>query len=122
MATNPVRLTADDLLQLPVPPHLLGYELVDGQVVEVTPATPRHGRINGELYRRIANFLESSGTSGRVYIDAGYVLSLARDRERTRAPDVSFVSASTLERHGGEPEHGWFRLVPDLVIEIDSPG
>jgi Uma2 family endonuclease len=122
MATNPVRLSADDVWEMAVPPHLLGYELVDGQVVEVTPATPRHGRIAVELSRRMANYLESSGVFGHVYVDAGYVLGLARDRERMRAPDVSFVSAATLGLHGGEPQHGWFRLVPDLAIEIDSPG
>ncbi len=122
MATNPVRFSADDLLHVPVPPHLLGYELVDGQLVEVTPAWPRHGRITGELVHRIADHLERSAVAGHVYIDAGYVLGLARDRERMRAPDVSFVSAATLAEHGGEPERGWFRLIPDLAIEVDSPG
>jgi Uma2 family endonuclease len=26
-----------------------------------------------------------------------------------------------LRASGGEPERGWYRLVPDLVVEIDSP-
>ncbi len=122
MATNPVRLNADDVSELPVPPHLLGYELVDGQVVEVTPATPKHGRIAVEISLQLRKHLDSSSVSGHVYVDAGYVLGLARDRERMRAPDVSFVSSATLDQHGGEPERGWFRLVPDLVVEIDAPG
>jgi Uma2 family endonuclease len=43
------------------------------------------------------------------------------DPERLRGPDISFVSAERIQSTGGEPDRGWFRLVPDLVVEIDSP-
>lgn len=50
------------------------------------------------------------------------MLDLPYDPERLRGPDVSFVSDERIRSSGGEPEHGGFRLVPDLVVEIDSPG
>jgi Uma2 family endonuclease len=43
------------------------------------------------------------------------------DPERLRGPDISFVSAERIQSTGGEPDRGWFRLVPDVVVEIDSP-
>jgi hypothetical protein len=39
MATNPMPIyTADEVLHLPIPPDLSGYELVDGEVEPVSPA------------------------------------------------------------------------------------
>jgi Uma2 family endonuclease len=121
VATNPVRFTADDVFDLPVPPHLRGYELVDGQLVEVSAATLPHGRMIAEISRRLLNFLDANDVRGGVYADGGYVLGLPQDRERLRAPDVSFVTQATLARYGGEPERGFARFVPDFAIEVDSP-
>jgi Uma2 family endonuclease len=116
-------LIADDLIDLEVPDHLRGYELVDGELVEVSRPGARHGRIAAQIARYIANHIEEHGAGGEVYVDAGYVLNLRRDPERLRSPDLSYVSPATLAAHGGEPR-GWFRLppAPDLVVEIDSPG
>ena len=32
------------------------------------------------------------------------------------------MSDERLRRAGGESDRGWFRVAPDLVIEVDSPG
>jgi Uma2 family endonuclease len=117
-----MRLTADDLLEIPVPDQLRGYELVDGELVEVSLVSPPHGRIAAQVARHIGNHIEEHRLAGHVYVEAAYVLALQRDPERLRGPDVSYVSEAALGRHGGEPERGWFRLVPDLVVEVDSPG
>lgn len=122
MATNPKRFTADDLWDMPVPDHLLGYELVDGELVEVSPPALPHARIAATICRLIGSYIEDHRLGGEVYVEGGYVLGLARDPERMRGPDVSYVSEARLQRYGGEPEHGWARFVPDLAIEIDSPG
>jgi Uma2 family endonuclease len=122
MATNPMRLSADDVLEIPIPDHLRGYELVDGELVEVSLVSPPHGRIAVQMGHRLLSHIEQHGIGGQVYAEAGYVLRLPRDPERLRGPDVSYVSQATLDAHGSEPEKGWFRLVPDLVVEIDSPG
>src|SRR5687767_1151809 len=110
MATKAMRIhSADDILLVPVPPGLLGYELVDGKLVEVMPGGQRHGRIAGEMYQLITNHIRDHGIAGTTYVDAGYVLGLRRDPERMRGPDVSFVSQARLDRLGGERETGFMR-------------
>lgn len=116
-----MRLSADDVLEIPIPDHLRGYELVDGELVEVSLVSPPHGRIAAQVARHLGNHIEEHGIPGRVYVEAGCVLALAHDPERLRGPDVSYVSEETLQARGGEPKKGWFRLVPDLVVEVDSP-
>jgi Uma2 family endonuclease len=117
-----MRLTADDVLDIPVPDHLSGYELVDGELVEVSLPSPPHARLVAQVTYQLMKFIEEHGLGGVVYGEVGVVLPLRRDPERLRGPDASYVSAGTLAAHGGEPGQGWFRLVPDLVIEVDSPG
>lgn len=122
LARIPMRLSADDVLEIPVPGHLRGYELENGELVEVSLVSPPHGRIVAQVARHLANHVEEHGSPGRVYVEAGCVLALGHDPERLRGPDVSYVSKETLRPRGGEPTKGWFRLVPDLVVEVDSPG
>jgi Uma2 family endonuclease len=116
-----MRLTADDVLDIAVPDHLRGYELVDGELVEVSLVSPPHGRIAMKVAQHLLNYIDEHAIAGEVYGDAGYVLPLRRDPERLRGPDVSYVSHETMQARGGEPKRGWFRLVPDLVVEVDSP-
>lgn len=122
MATNFMRLTADDVLDIPVPPHLRGYELVDGELVEVTLVSFMHGCIAAELAIRIGTHVRAQGVDGQVCVEGGYVLRLPQDPERLRGPDVSYVSGANLRASGGAPAHGFARFVPDLVVEVDSPG
>lgn len=84
--------------------------------------SPPHGRIAAQVARHLANYVEERGSPGRVYVEAGCVLGLERDPERLRGPDISYVTEAKLRERGGEPARGWFRLVPDLVVEMDSPG
>jgi Uma2 family endonuclease len=121
LAKKPMRLTADDVLDIEVPGHLRGYELVDGELVEVSLVSPPHGRIAMKVGHHLLTHIEEHGIAGEVYGEAGYVLALRRDPERLRGPDVSYVSHETMLAKGGEPKRGWFRLVPDLVVEVDSP-
>lgn len=39
---------------------------------------------------------------------------------RVRKPDLAFVRRGRLP--GGQPEQGWLTVVPDLVVEVISPG
>jgi Uma2 family endonuclease len=120
MATQPRRLRADDLPHiLPEDPAVSGYELVDGELVPVMPANPRHGELIVEIAALLRTFVKAEQL-GRVFVDAWVRLGLERDPERVRAPDVAFVSNPKLRESGGVP-HDYFRVVPDLVVEIQSP-
>ena len=119
MGTRSRILSADDVLDVPVPAGLSGYELVDGQLVPVMQASLLHARLLVEVARRLANHVIDHGLPGTVFSDGGVVLRLLRDPERMRAPDVMYVENSKLE--GTNPER-LFRVVPDLAIEIDLTG
>lgn len=110
-------LTADQLLSLPVPPGLLGYELVMGEPVEVSPASFVHARLIVRVGYLLEAWVQANGLEGAVVSDAGFVLGLSHDPERTRAPDVAYVGAATLEANP-DPER-LMRGVPELAVEID---
>ena len=118
MAMNPRRIrSADEILDLEIPPGLSGYEFVDGELVPVTPASHEHGRLIIEVGRRLANHVEAAGLPADVASDGGIVLGLPQDRERMRAPDVAYISHARLE--GLDPERFVRGAVPEFVIEID---
>lgn len=118
MATHSTAaFTADDVLDLPLPDGVSGYEFVDGQPVPVMPASIIHGRLIIKVGYRLEKYVIEHGLGGTVYSDAGFVLGLPRDPERMRGPDVVYVDRSKVETHP-DPER-LFRCAPDLAIEID---
>jgi Uma2 family endonuclease len=120
MATQPRRLRADDLPRIPVDdPDIVGYELVDGSLVPVMPANPQHSELIVEVSAILRSFVRAHRL-GRVFADPWVRLGLSRDRERVRAPDVAFFSNERLQQSGGVPDD-FFRVVPDLTVEIFSP-
>lgn len=120
MATQPRRLRADDLPHITVEdPALSGYELVDGELVPVMGANPPHAELILEVGALLRAFVKRRKL-GRVFVDPWVRLALPRDPERVRAPDVAFVAAEKLRQSGGVPDD-YFRIVPDLVVEIYSP-
>jgi Uma2 family endonuclease len=113
MAVRPRRLTPDDLWDLQgSDPRVHGWELVDGELVEVSPANLPHGRVQSRLAHLLWIHVDAQG---------GFVLQVPGDSERVRGPDVAFVADATLAAAGGEPEKGFARLVPDLAAEVFSP-
>jgi Uma2 family endonuclease len=117
-------LVPEDLLDLPLPEGVSGYELVDGVPVPVGPASFTHGELIIEVGYRLRRHIDGQGVAGRVVSDAGFVLGLARDPTRLRGPDVAFVSEAKLREHfDPERDFGRFgRFVPDLAVEIDLSG
>lgn len=117
MSPGPDVLTADDVLTLPLPKGVEGYELVDGRPVPVTAASRIHARLIVQVAYRLETHVRQAGLDGEVLTDAGFVLGPPADPERVRAPDVAYVSLSRIDP-GHDPER-LLRCVPDLAIEID---
>ena len=92
------------------------YELLNGRVVMEPPASWPHGRVETELVSRIHSFVRDR--------DLGTVLSSSQGYELpsgdTVQPDAAYVSNETRAESPPELEKFW-RVVPDLVIEILSP-
>jgi Uma2 family endonuclease len=107
--------TADELARLP---GARRYELVKGELVEMSPPGMLHGRLAIRLASAM-NQLAESRKLGQVFVEAGYYLE--RHPDTVRGPDISFLSAARIEREG-LPEEGFFSGAPDLAVEIVSPG
>jgi Uma2 family endonuclease len=122
MAKPAVSITVpEDLLELPLPNGVSGYELVDGVPVPVSPASITHGDLIVEVAYHVRRHVEERGIAGKVVSDAGFVLALTRDPTRLRGPDVAFIGQAKLREHyDPERDFGRFgRFVPDLAVEID---
>ncbi len=92
------------------------YDLWDGEVIEMAPASQDHGAIASELGRLVANY-NREHRLGRTYAaETGFVLDPVR--QRVLAPDAAFVARSRVPV-GAQP--GFFRGAPDLAVEVRSP-
>jgi len=92
-------------------------ELVDGEIVEMSPAGPEHGRVDRKIVIPFGSYVEDHGI-GEVFLNTGFTLK--RDPDVTRGPDQAFVSAVRIAENP-PPDRGFWPIVPDLVIEIVSP-
>jgi len=105
--------TIDDLLRMPEDGNK--YELVDGEIL-VSPAGMRHSKVAAQICYLIKQALERN-PAGEVYsADVGIRLP----NGNVRSPDVCFVRKENLP--GGESPESYGELVPDLVVEVLSPG
>lgn len=95
MVIREQRFTREDLSALYDQPENAQkrFELLDGEIIEVPPASPLHNWVVTRLYTL---------PNGDVLI-----------------PDVSFVSKA---RQQGWPLPDAFRFAPDLAVEMASPG
>ncbi|MGH7467636.1 MAG: Uma2 family endonuclease, partial [Longimicrobiales bacterium] len=78
-----------------------------------------HGVISITIAALIRDHVKRYQINGRVGVEIGYVLGLARDPRRTRAPDVSYITNARLER-AGESATGFVLGAPDLAVEVES--
>jgi Uma2 family endonuclease len=108
------QITVEEFETMPLEGH---WELIDGELVEMTPAADRSASTEPMISRLLLNHVLPNRL-GRVYgAEGGFVLF--PDRQTVRAPDVSFVSASRAPQ--GEARDHFPRLAPDLAVEILSP-
>lgn len=107
-------MTTEEFLALPDDGYK--YELVEGELRQMPPASGEHGRV--ELY--IAFWLMSfvyRHRLGKVFgSDAGF--RLKRSPDTVLCPDTSFVHT---ERVPPDDRSGIMELAPDLAVEVVSP-
>ncbi len=106
-------VTIDDMYHMPKDGQK--YELVDGEIV-VSPASVLHGEIALKIAHIIATFLDDHPI-GKVYGDN---VGLVFPTGNLRSPDAFFVRTEKLP--GGKSPVTFGELVPDLAVEVLSPG
>ncbi|MDB5077550.1 MAG: hypothetical protein JWO42_3729 [Chloroflexi bacterium] len=115
---EPARWTADDLLTLP--DDGWRYELVQGRLVRLAPASWQQGHASSRLQRALDRFVEAHDLGEIAPAETGFDLTRPGEPEETvLAADIAFVRA---ERVPHPDEDGFARLAPDLGVEIASKG
>jgi Uma2 family endonuclease len=116
MTATGIRMTAEELLHLP--DNGKRYELVNGELCEMSPAGGEHGIVGGRALRRVGTFLDHHPDVGGEVFTAETGFRLSRDPDTVRAPDVAYVVQARLSQASvpGYPE-----LAPDLIVEVVSP-
>ena len=105
-------VSADELERLPSDQR---FELVDGQLVPMTPVGYTHGRIVVRLVSMLDQHVRAHDL-GVVLTEVGFKLS--RDPDTVRAPDVAFIRRDRISK---PTPVGFWRGAPDLAIEVLSP-
>lgn len=106
-------LTAKDLerAQEQLPDYQM--ELVNGEIIVMSPSGYESDEVAVETARQLSNWVRPRRLGRVTGSSAGFVLPNAD----TRAPDVSFVLAERLRKS----PRSFAELAPDLVVEVKSP-
>lgn len=113
--TTKTLFTAEDLWQLPEGGRW--YELVKGELIEMTPPGSMHGKVALRLARHLQAHVDAYQL-GEVMVESGF--RLESEPDTVRGPDVSFIAADRVPPEG-LPD-GFFPGAPDLAVEVVSPG
>ncbi len=96
------------------------YELVDGEVLPLSPTNPRHDIVVGNILFALGAYVRPRRLGHFTTGQGGFQLNVpGRRGDTVRGPDVSFtVTARLRDRF---PERGFGRGAPDLAVEVRSP-
>jgi len=107
-------VTADELLKMG---DIGRCELIYGELVMMSPAGFGHGEIASRIAMFLGNFVEEHDLGVVLAAETGFYVE--RSPDLVRAPDASFVRKARI------PKAEWnnfFSGVPDLAVEVVSPG
>jgi Uma2 family endonuclease len=92
-------------------------ELLRDEVILMSPTTSLHGIYTMRVSLPIAQFVEAHGLGVVCGAETGFVIQHADGAESVLAPDMAYIAA---ERIPDPLPEGFWRILPDLVVEIRS--
>ena len=93
------------------------YELIEGELVEVSPSGGKSSVIAVLISSMIFGFVRERGLGYVTGEAGGYILG--SDPDTVVAPDVGFVQKARYPN--GLPDRGFLDVPPDLAVEVLSP-
>ena len=115
MSTVAKQMTAEELLRLPR--GQFKYELVNGELITMSPTGHVHGRVTVRLTIALGQYVLKKKLGELYAAETGF--KLASNPDTVLAPDIAFVSS---ERIANVTSEGYWPGPPDLAIEVLSPG
>jgi Uma2 family endonuclease len=109
-------MTVDELIALPEDGWM--YELVEGRLVRMAPPGGEHGEIAGMLHSALGMWVVPRGLGRVLAAETGFQLG----PHSVLAGDVAYVRADRVPAPGSAGRERYWRLAPDLVAEVASPG
>jgi Uma2 family endonuclease len=113
MTTMSKLITADELFAMG---DIGRCELIYGELVMMSPASPEHGVVAARIVRLIGNYVDDHDLGLVFAAETGFKIE---HPDLVRAPDASFVRKDRVA--AGLPKRGYFNGVPDLAVEVVSP-
>lgn len=112
MGVDTKLMTAAELLELPSGKSR--YELVEGELITMSPAGAEHGEVAAEIGARLRNYVREHRLGKTYAAETGFQLGQSPDT--VRAPDLAFVRAERVVS-----VRTYFPGAPDLAVEVLSP-
>jgi len=113
MSAAATQFTIADLERMP--DDGMHREIVDGELIELPPAKPRHSRVTKRIFTSLLVY-EQTGQPVTVYMEAGF--KLMPGMSHWLQPDVSVVTSDREHATSGDE---YFAGGPEVAIEVISP-
>ena len=96
------------------------YELIEGELREMSPTGYEHGKATGRLHGFLSVHAWKNTLGDVLAAETGFVIARTPDgRVTVLAPDVSFVAKGRVPANADTRR--FLELAPDLVVETLSP-
>jgi Uma2 family endonuclease len=115
MSASTITMTAEELLMLPRGQYR--YELVNGELKTMSPASHRHGRIAMRVSASLAQFVWKHKLGDAYAAETGFLLTSNPDT--VLAPDAAFITEERARAF--RDNKGYWPGAPDLAVELISP-